>query len=435
MTTAAIKLSSFQKRALLAVPAILLCVSAFFVLRWSFAQSIAEQAETKELADFAVNLAPGLPQTHYALAAISEKTLSPGDDAVALREYERATALSPHNWLFWLALGKMRERTGDADGAEKAVRKAAELAPAYAQIRWTLGNMLLRRGEIDQAFVEMRFAAEQNPIYASPAVDAAMQIFPGETIDEILRRAGNTPAARAATIKFLAKDGKFEQALQIWNGFSESEKIANKDEGKSLFDSLLEGKRFRLAQTLYARLPATEDAEKIGVGTISNGDFESDRISTPANPLPFAWFISDGGEPTIAFDAATRRGGARSLQLAFRTVSAQDLRQIYQTVTVEPGARYRLDFYARTAGLKTTATARWDVEDAADGKILAASPVVSTGDTDWQKLTVDFAVAPKTEAVNIRLARAACTLSPCALVGRIWFDDFTLQKIDGAVKN
>jgi tetratricopeptide (TPR) repeat protein len=323
----------------------------------------------------------------------------------------------------------MRERTGDAEGGEKAVRKAAELAPAYAQIRWTLGNMLLRRGEIDPAFVELRFAAAQNPIYAPPAVDAAMQIFAGETVDSILRRAGNTPAARAATIKFLAKDGKFDQALQIWSAFSEQEKLANKDEGKSLFNSLLEGKKFRLAQTLYAQLPATEDAEKISVGAISNPDFEGDRISTPTSPLPFAWFVSDGNEPTIAFDAATKRGGARSLQLAFRTISAQDLRQIYQTVTVESGARYRLDFYARTAGLKTSATVRWDVEDAADGKILASSPVVSTGDTDWQKLTVDFTATPKTEAVNIRLARAACTLSPCALVGRIWFDDFGLQKL------
>jgi hypothetical protein len=123
------------------------------------------------------------------------------------------------------------------------------------------------------------------------------------------------------------------------------------------------------------------------------------------------------------------------LQLAFRTVSGQDLRQVSQTVTVEPNSRYRLSFYARTAGLKTSATVLWNIEDAADGKILAASPAVSTGDSDWQQLTIDFAASPKTEAVNIKLARAACTLSPCALVGRIWFDDFSLQKIDSAVKN
>lgn len=435
MTTAAIKLSTSRSRALLILPAILLLVAAFFVVRWCFAQSIAEQAEFADLADFAVNLAPDLSPPHYALGAISEKTFSPEADAVALREYERATALSPHDFRLWVALGRMRERTGDSESAEKAIRKAAELAPAYAQIRWTLGNILLRRGETDEAFAEISFAARQNPTYAAPAVGAAMQTFGADNIDEILRRVGNSTEARAALIGFLAKDGKFEQSLNIWKGLSEEEKVAHKDQGKSLFNSLLEAKRFRLAQALYAELPATEESEKTSVGKISNPDFEGDRISTPVQPLPFQWYIPDGAEPAIFFDPSVRHGGTRSLHLAFKTISGQDLRQIYQTVTVEPNARYRLSFYARTAGLKTSATVLWNIEDSADGKVLAASPAVSTGDSDWQQLTIDFAASPKTEAVNIKLARAACTLSPCALVGRIWFDDFSLQKIDSAVKN
>ncbi|MDQ4120997.1 MAG: tetratricopeptide repeat protein [Acidobacteriota bacterium] len=436
MNTAAIKLSTFRSRVLLVLPAILLLMAAFFAVRWCLAQSVAEQADAAELAEFAINLAPDLSLPHYALGTVSEKTFSPEADAAALREYERATALSPHDFRLWLALGKMRERTGDSDGAEKAMRKAVELAPAYAQIRWTLGNILLRRSETDEAFNEIGFAARQNPAtYAAPAVAAAMQTFGANNIDEILRRVGNSTEAHAALIGFLAKDGKFEQALSIWKGFSEEQRLAHKDEGRALFNSLLEAKRFRLAQTIYNELPATEDPEKTAVGTISNADFETDRISTPAAPLPFSWFIPDGAEPAIAFDTSTRRSGTRSLQFAFKTISGQDLRQVSQIVTVEPGARYRLSFYVRTAGLKTSATVLWNVEDAADGKILAASPAVPTGDNDWQQLTVDFATSPKIEAINIRLARAACVLSPCALVGRIWFDDFSLQKIDSAVKN
>lgn len=436
MTTSAIKLSTSRSRALLILPAILLVAAAFFAVRWCLAQSVAEQADVAEIADFAVNLAPGLSHPHYALGIINEKIFSPESDAAAVREYERATALSPYDFRLWLALGKMRERTGDAEGAEKAIRKAIELAPAYAQIHWTLGNILLRQGKTDEAFNEIGFAAGQNPAtYAAPAVAAAMQTFGADNVDEILRRIGNSTEARASLIGFLAKDGKFEQSLNIWNKFSEEEKLARKDEGKSLFNALLEAKRFRLAQTLYNELPAAEDLEKTSVGKISNADFESDRISTPAQQFPFQWFIPDGAEPIIGFDPSVRRGGTRSLQLAFKTISGQEFRQVFQTVTVEPGARYRLSFYARTAGLKTSATVLWNIEDAADGKILASSQAVSTGDSDWQNLTVDFAAPPKTEAVNIKLARAACTLSPCALIGRIWFDDFSLQKIDSAVKN
>jgi hypothetical protein len=334
-----------------------------------------------------------------------------------------------------MLLGKMRERAGDAEGAEKALRKALELAPAFAQIHWTLGNVLLRQGKTEEAFDEIRIAAERNPTFAPAAVDAAIQAFGSENLDEIIRRAGNSSTARASLIKFLAKDGRFDQALEIWNMLSTEEKLANKDEGSALFSSLMTAKQFRLAQSLYRENPAVEDLEKPAFEQISNGDFESDRVANSANPLPFAWFIPDGAEPAIGVDPAVRRGGARSLQLAFRTVSAQDFRQLYQAVAVEPAARYRLEFYTRTVGVKSGATVRWDIEDAADGKILVSSPAVPTGDNDWQKNAVEFTVPPKTDGVNVKLARAACNMPPCALVGRIWFDDFSLQRIDGAVKN
>ena len=436
MNTTAIKLSNSLNRILLVLPALLLILAAFFAVRWCFAQSVAEQADVAELADFAVSLAPDLSLPHYSHGVVSEKTFTPEADAEALRAYERATALSPHDYRLWFALSRMRDRAGDPDGAEKAIRKAAELAPAYAQIHWTLGNILLRRGETDEAFNEIGFAARQNPrTYSAPAVGMAMQTYGSGNLEDVLRRAGNSPEARAALIGFLSKDGKFEQALNIWNGFSDEEKLARKDEGKSLFNSLYEAKRFHLAQALYGELPTAESVEKTSIGKISNPDFESDSIATPSQPTPFSWLIPDGAEPAIAFDTSVRHAGTRSLQLAFKTVSGQEFRQIMQTVTVEPGTRYRLSFYARTAGLKTSATVLWNIEDAADGKILAASSAVATEDKDWQNLTVDFAAPPKTEAVNLKLARAACTLSPCALVGRIWFDDFSLQKIDSADKN
>lgn len=435
MNTAAVKLSTVPKRLLLILPAILLIAATVLAVRWCLGAALSEQTEYKEIGEFAVRLAPDFAGSHYALALVSEKAFSPADDAVALRGYEQAAALSPHDYRFWVALGKMRERAGEAEGAEKALLRAVELAPNYAQVRWTLGNILLRRGEIERAFNEIRIAAEQNPTYAAPAVGAALQAFGANDVDEIVLRIGNSSAARAALVGVLGKDGKFEEALQIWNSFSEDEKRANKESGAALFASLGEAKKFRLAQAVYSTLPTTGETEKFTVGSISNPDFESDRLSTPAQPLPYAWHIPDGAEPAIAFDAAVRHNGTRSLQLAFRSVSGQEMRPIYQTVTVEPGARYRLSLWARAAGLKTNASLRWEVEDAADGKILISSSAMATGDADWQNLIVDFAVPSKTEAVNIRLARAACALPPCALVGRIWFDDFNLQKLDAPLKN
>ena len=435
--TSSIKLNTAAKRFLLVAPIVILLTAAFFAIRWSLALSIAEQAPDKVVAEFAARQASGFPQTHFSLATLSEKTFLAEDLALALREYETATALSPHDFRLWLALGRARERAGDAEGAEQAVRRAAELAPAYAQVRWTLGNILLRRGKPDQAFAEMRFAAEQNPEFAAPAVDAVIRFLETTDANEVLGKTGDSPQIRAALVDALSREENFDAALRIWNQFSPEEKIRYKTEGDVLYNHLLQAKRFRAALAFSSQNPVGEGSgdEKIAVEKISNGDFESDRISTGSAPLPFAWTIGDGGEPQIGFDSAVRRGGARSLAFLFKSVSGQEFRPVYQVVAVEPNARYRLEFYARTAGLKSTATMRWDIEDAVDNRILASSSPVPAADTDWQKITVDFAAPPKTEAVSIKLARVPCTQQPCSLIGRIWFDDFNLERIDTEGKN
>ena len=71
---AAIKLNTAGKRFLFVAPVIILLAAAFFAVRWSLALSVAEQAQVKELAEFAVSQAPRFPQTHFTLAALSEKT-------------------------------------------------------------------------------------------------------------------------------------------------------------------------------------------------------------------------------------------------------------------------------------------------------------------------------------------------------------------------
>jgi hypothetical protein len=73
--------------------------------------------------------------------------------------------------------------------------------------------------------------------------------------------------------------------------------------------------------------------------------------------------------------------------------------------------------------LKTTATVRWEIIDAADGKILAASGAVSET-TDWTNLSLEFSISGVTEAVVVRLVRADCKSVICPISGKIWFDDF-----------
>jgi tetratricopeptide (TPR) repeat protein len=418
-----LKIQSALSRIALVAFAFLLILGGFFAFRWCFANSLAGQAQVRELAEFAVKLSPSDPQTHYTLANLSEKSFLPDEVNRAVGEYESATALAPHNFLHWLALGKMRERSGNPEAAEAALRRAVELAPNYAQVRWTLGNILLRRGQSEAAFAEFRIAAAANPtIFAAPVADAALQSFGAENLDLITEKTGNKSAVKASLVTFLAADGKFDAALKMWNQFSTDEKTEFKTNGEQLLTALIQAKRYRTALPLYAEKTETE---KPIFERFSNAGFESDIATETVNP--FAWQITDGAQPQIALDGMQKRDGSRSLVLVFNSPSGQEFRQISQTIAVESNTRYRFDFFVKASGIKSSATMRWEIVDPSDNQTLAVSAAVPA-ETDWQRISTNFATAPKTEAVTVRLVRVVCGVPPCSLIGKIWFDDFDLNK-------
>jgi Flp pilus assembly protein TadD len=156
--------------------AVALIPAAWLVVRWSMAGSAVQRADDAQLAVYLTTLAPDDPRTHAAAAVQLEKSFDPDDIARALGELETAAALAPANYAAWLDLGRARERSGDTEGAETALRRALELAPNYSRVRWALGNALLRQGRLDEAFPEIRKAVAGDKTFGTPAVVAAWRI-------------------------------------------------------------------------------------------------------------------------------------------------------------------------------------------------------------------------------------------------------------------
>ncbi len=400
--------------------------AALVFAKWCLANAIAAQSPLREVAELSVNLAPDDPQTHYALAVLDEKNFLPEDLAKSLAEFEQAAALAPHDFRLWLAFGKARERGGDAAGAELALRKASELAPNYAQVQWTLGNVLLRRGKSEEAFAEIRRAAENDAAYRIPAVTTAWQIFDGD-VAQIKQNFGNSNFLKSAFAVFLAKQKQFDEAMDVWNSFIAAEKTTLfKQAGEELLKEMLAAKKFHFALKIQKEIyePSVED---FAFGKIYNGSFEIDVKREQANA--FDWQIADGNQPQIGFDDAQKHDGSRSLVMIFNSSDGKDFRQISQTVAVESKAKYVFGTFYKSE-LKTAATLRWEIADAADGKILAATDAVSSI-ADWTNLKTEFTVPENTQAVTIRLMRENCKSIVCPIAGKIWFDDFSVINQNG----
>lgn len=421
MATRFIQLDSTARRAAAAATLVVCLATIFFFVKWCLANAVSVQTEYKEIAEIAAALAPSDPQPHFSSGALLEKTFLPDDVPKSLAEYEKATALSPHNYLFWLALGKARERAGEPDAAEKALRRAAELAPNYAHVRWTLGNILVRQGKTDEGFAEIRRAAETDVNFPAPAAATAWQIFGGD-IDRIKKALGDSAQTSAALAVFLGQQKRFDEALAVWNALpAEAKTTAFRQNGEQLYNQMIADKKYRFAARLYPQI-FPNAAESFALGRIDNGGFERDVKMREASP--FEWQIGEGNQPQIILDNQQKRGGERSLLLVYNSPDGKNSRGVSQTVAVEPGKKYRFSAFYK-ADLKTTATVRWEIADAADGKVLAATGAVAEK-ADWTNLSTGFSTNAAAEAVVIRLARGDCKSAICPISGKIWFDDFEI---------
>lgn len=420
MSNKSIKLDTTIQRVGALVLAIICLIFTYFFAKWFFVNTLAARAVYKEIAETSVELAPSDPQTHFAHAVLLEKTFYPEDLPKSLAEYEKAAALSPNDFSLWLELGKARERSGDLQGAEIALRKAFALAPNYSRVQWTLGNFLLRQGKTEEAYSEIRKAAAGDPQYANPAVSAAWQFFAGD-IAQMKQFVGDSANLKAAFAALLARENRFDETLQIWNTLPESErKIVFKQNGEEIYQKMLEAKKYRDALKLFAQISDSE--KKFAVGKIENGGFE---IENPKNPSVFEWQIAEGVEPQIGVDNANRHGGNLSLVILFNGADGKAFRPISQTVAVEANQKYYFEGFYK-ADLKTSATFKWEIVNASDGQILASTEAIAAK-SEWENLRAEFTTDADIEGIILRLVRVNCSTAICPVSGKVWFDDFSLK--------
>ena len=408
-----------------------MCAAAIAVIlgvwvsaKWNLANALSTRAELKEVADLAASLAPSDPQTRYAVAAIYQKTFDQEDQKLSLAEYERVAALSPNNFLCWLELGRARERSGDTTGAELALKRALDLAPNYAEVNWAYGNALVRAGKMDDGFRYIGLAVAGNPSFTGPAVVTAMEVFDGD-IGSVMQRIPDTPMVGASLALYLARQKRFDEAATAWGRIpAELRRSDLKEPGTQIAAMFLAAKQYRLAAGVNADLPDVQ-TERVETGKILDGGFESGvKLRGAGN---FEWQIAEGAQPQIAISRTQKHGGESSLLIAFNTTQMSDFRPVWQTVAVEPGATYELEFYYRSE-LKTGFTVRWEIANANDNVAIASSePVLAN--SDWAVVRTKFTVPAASDGVIIRLVRDRCASTVCPITGTLWLDDVSLKKL------
>ena len=428
MSLKIIKCEPRLARIILIAAAVLCAATAWYFIKWNFANVVASRLDTKRVelkpvADWLIQTAPNDPQTHFSAARLFEKTFDAGDLERSLHEYEMAVALSPNHFMSWVALGKARNLNGDTDGALAAYKRALDLAPNYAAVQWAYGNALIRNGQTETGFPLIAKAAASNSEYAQPAVLTALQLFAGDT-EQVLQNLGNTDITNMALANVLAGQGNLDAAFNSWSRLSSVDNSKAKKLGESLIEKFAAAKRFRLAAQVASVLQPNE-GERPAIGQLTNGGFENGVKMR--NATLFEWQIAEGTQPEIGLSEGQPHNGKYCLLLMFRTFETAAFRSVSQTVAVAPGAEYEFEIYYQS-DLKTSASLRWEIVDA-----MTTVPITSTQPVtpvaDWTPLNVRFKVPADSDGIIIRLVREGCSGPSCPVNGNLLVDDIAIRRM------
>jgi tetratricopeptide (TPR) repeat protein len=409
-----------------AAPAILLCLwgiwSAGGIGLSKLFSDYASMVGAKSAARQAIVLAPSDPDAHFTSGLVSTDA---GELDEAAREYERAVALRPRDYYLWFMLADVRDQSGDQDGALAASREAVGLAPFYAQPRWQLGNLLFRAGQMDEAFAELRRAAGSDPKMLPAVIDLAWGSGHQDvqSIEAIIQP--QTSAHRLALARFFARHGKIADAVRYFHAAGD---VSDKERGALLKD-LLAARRYNDAYAIWLlENQALVDENGKGSSPVIDGGFEKPlNLQEPG----FGWRLSrDASNLSFSIDESAPREGARSLRLDWKGDYNPAAPIITQLVLVEPKMHYRLRFAARTQEIVSGGLPLVLVKDASssDERTLVQSKPLPQGTTPWSDYMLEFDTGHETSAILINLQRN-CASGPCPIFGRLWLDDFSLQKM------
>lgn len=374
-------------------------------------------------ANEAVQLAPADPDAHYNRAVV---LWSLGRTAEAVAEYERAAALRPRDYYLWMVLGNSRDQMDDEEGAVAALREAVRAAPYYASPRWQLGNVLFRAGQRAEGFGEMRRAALSDQTFLPNMIDLAWGATDNDAAATQSLIRPESRQWRLSLAHFLARKGKAAEALNL----ARESSPLTEAERHVLVNELLAAKGYAEAYEVWAGLKGDGgQPASSGAGHVTNGDFEN-QLSF--DETGFGWqFSREQSTVRISLDSSEPRSGAHSLRLDWNGTTQPNAPIISQLVLVEPDTRYRLNFAVRTHELVSGGLPLIILTEqgGSENRALAEPKLLPKGSNGWRDYSIEFATRADARAVLISLQRENCEGAPCPIFGRLWLDNFSLQKL------
>jgi len=369
----------------------------------------------------------------------------------AIADLQKAVALSPHDYRYWLELGKAQGGDDQMQQAESALQHATELAPHYFEPRWALANLRLRAGKSEQALEDLSKAvALSGALYGSAQqhVDRnvslnALNIVAGAfgmNLDALRRIMPPDNIAQSYLAEFFATHDAMEQALEIWRGLPAADPNSYRSLVAVLMHELQSKNRYAEARDVWRKFSTVEgvpeaEANNLANDLIANGSFEQTPLREKYAAVidlsdGMDWVIRRHAEVRVARDNSAVHSGAKALHLIFAASMASEFAQVSQVMAVEPSRKYRLSFFVKNQNISASPNEAPFIEitDALNPALFTLRSVVPSGTADWNEQTVAFSTPDSTHGVRLTVRAPQLKVVDRTRIAELWLDDFTLSQ-------
>jgi hypothetical protein len=160
------------------------------------------------------------------------------------------------------------------------------------------------------------------------------------------------------------------------------------------------------------------------VDSITNSGFE-DEIS--GRGFDWRYTANQKGKWTIRRTLSGAFSGAHCLRIRFEGKENISFSHLYQIVPIDPMTPYRLTYHWRSRDLTTDQGPFVEIYGY-DCKGYYANGSMMLGTHGWQKQEIEFTAPKDCHAVVVRLHRRPSHRFDSKIAGRLWLDDFKLEK-------
>lgn len=357
------------------------------------------------------------------LLAKAEMGAEERDLALAETYARRAADLSPSDYNYQLLLGAVHEARGDREEAERSIRRALQLAPNNTVVHWRLANLLLRRGKLVESLREFRLSTSANFSLLPSTLELIWQASGGrlEAVDAVT---SSDARARLRLAQFLLDKSQGEQAAAVFASVDRQARL-QASETPGFLSALIAAGHAMIAREMWIDTLG----HRADIPIVWDGGFESDSLASLNH---FDWNITSSSYARAAISADAARTGTRSLRVDFLGRDTTRLEnEVRQLISLRPGARYRLECFARSEQLTTPEGPRIAIVDPKSARVIATSEPVAAGTTDWQRLAFEFVCPPDVQALHVTIRRTPKYSYDDPTRGAVRFDDFTIIEQGG----